>query len=74
MFNGPLCHYILLREVEERRDNTINFKSLGEKVSFEWEDFDIITKLRHRLRREVQFEQDKTLRLRRLYLGDRTKV
>ena len=67
------CHYILLRAVEKGRENIISFKLQGEKISFEWEDFDIITRIRYRPICEVQFEQDETLRLRRLYLGDRTK-
>ncbi|TYK23267.1 Ulp1-like peptidase [Cucumis melo var. makuwa] len=53
VFNGPLCHNILLREVEKGRKNTISFKFLGEKVSFEREDYDIITGLRYRPRREI---------------------
>lgn len=74
VFSGPLCHYILLREVKKRRDNIISFKLYGEKVSFGQEDFDIITGLRYMPRCEVQFEQGKTLRLRKLYLGDRTNM
>ncbi|KAA0062375.1 Ulp1-like peptidase [Cucumis melo var. makuwa] len=40
VFNEPLYHFILLREVEEGRENTNSFKLLGEKVSFRREDFD----------------------------------
>ena len=34
VFNGPLCHYILLREVEDERDGVLSFKLLCQKVSF----------------------------------------
>lgn len=34
VFNGPLYHYILLREVVDDRKDVISFKLLGEKVSF----------------------------------------
>ena len=41
---------------------------------FGLEDFDIITRLRYRPIREFQFEQDKALRLKRLYLRDKTSM
>ena len=50
MFNGPLCHYILLREVDDERNNVINFKLLGQKVFFRQEDLNTIMRLRLRLR------------------------
>ena len=49
VFNGPLYHYILLREVEDEGNNIISFKLLGQKVSFGWEDFDTIIGLRARV-------------------------
>ncbi|TYJ97762.1 Ulp1-like peptidase [Cucumis melo var. makuwa] len=58
IFNGLLCHYILLREVEDERDNVISFKLLHQNVSFGQEDFNTITRLRARPRRPVQFEED----------------
>ncbi|TYK18820.1 hypothetical protein E5676_scaffold204G00090 [Cucumis melo var. makuwa] len=50
----------------------ISFKLLDQKVSFGWEDYDTITKLRFRLRRLVQFEEDK--RLRYLYVDNRSSM
>lgn len=44
VFNGLMSHYILLKEVEERRDNIIRFKLMGDNVSFGQKDFDIITR------------------------------
>lgn len=72
--NGHMCHYILLKEVKNEWDDVISFKLLGHKASFGWKDFDIITGLRFRSRRAVQLEEKKALRLRRLYLGDRTNI
>ena len=40
VFNGPLCHYILLREVEDEWEDVVSFKLLGEKVSFGRENFE----------------------------------
>lgn len=68
--NRPMYDYILSREVEDEREVAISFKLLGENVSFGWKDFDIITRLRYGSRRAVEFEHDKALRLRWLYLGD----
>ena len=61
VFNGLLCHYILLL-------------ILVEKASFRREKFDIIMRLKYRMSIGVEFEQDKVIRLRRLYLGDRTNM
>ena len=47
---------ILLREVDDKRDDAISFKLLGRKVSFGWEDFDTITGLRFMLKCLIQFE------------------
>lgn len=74
VFNGLLCHFILLREVEKDREDTMSYKLLGRKVSFEWEEFNIMMGLLYNYRREVQFKQDKALRLRRLYLADRVDM
>lgn len=74
MCNGPPCHYILLKQVEEGWENTFSLKLLGKKVSFRQEDFDIKMGLRYKPRRKVLVEKDKTLRLRRLYLRDRTSM
>lgn len=74
VLNGHLCHYILLREVREDREDVISFKLLGTKVSFGRNEFDIVTQLRYRLRSVVEFEQDRALKLRRLYLGDKTNM
>lgn len=56
VFNGLLCHFILLRVVKERWDDIISFKLLGDKVFFRREDFNTIKELRYRSRHEVQFE------------------
>lgn len=64
VFNGSLFHFILLREVEERQNDMISFKLLGDKVFIGWKNFDIIMVLRYRPIYEVQFEQKKALRLR----------
>ena len=34
VFNGPMCHYILLGEVEDERDDVTSFILLDLKVSF----------------------------------------
>lgn len=73
VFNGPMCLYILLREVKDEWEDIISFKLLGE-VSFGRKDFDIIMGLRYGLRCAVEFEKNKALRLRRLYLGDRMNI
>ncbi|TYK26624.1 Ulp1-like peptidase [Cucumis melo var. makuwa] len=74
VFNRPLCHYILLREVEDEWDNISSFKILDQKVSFGLKDFDTITGLRARPRRPIQLDDDKALRLRHLYLGDQSNM
>ena len=61
VFNGPLCHCILLKEIEEDRATIISFKLLGEKVSFGGEDFDIHRVEVYWSRRPVEFESDKAL-------------
>lgn len=33
VFNGPFCHYILLREVEDKRDDVILVKLHGQKAT-----------------------------------------
>lgn len=63
MFNGLLCHYILMREVEEDMSNTISFKLLGRKVSYGHEQFNIVTKLRYKSKLVVEFNWDKALGL-----------
>lgn len=55
-----------MREVEEDMSNTISFKSLGRKVSYGHEQFNIVTKLRYKSKLVVEFNWDKALRLRRL--------
>ncbi|KAA0032540.1 Ulp1-like peptidase [Cucumis melo var. makuwa] len=42
MFNGLLCRYILLREVDNKQDDVISFKLLSQKGSIRREDFDTI--------------------------------
>lgn len=74
VFNGPFCHYILLREVEDERDDLISFRLLSQKVYFGRKDFDIIIGLRFRSRCPIQFEQEKALRLGRLCLGDKKNM
>ncbi|TYK15907.1 Ulp1-like peptidase [Cucumis melo var. makuwa] len=74
VFNGLLCHHILLREVEDEPDDIISFKSLSQKVSFDWEDFDTVTRLRARSRHPIQLDTNKALRLRYLYLRDRSNM
>ena len=71
VFNGPLCNYILLKEVKDEWNDLISFKLLGQKVSLRWENFDISTGLRFRSRLIVKFKQKKAVRLRRLYLDDK---
>ncbi|KAA0063898.1 Ulp1-like peptidase [Cucumis melo var. makuwa] len=61
VFNGLLCHHILLREVEDEPDDIISFKSLSQKVSFDWEDFDTVTRLRARSRHPIQLDTNKAL-------------
>lgn len=46
----------------------ISFMLLGNKVSFGLGESDIVTGLRFRLRYVVDLQQDKALRLRRLYI------
>ena len=69
-----LFFYILLKEIEEEQEDVISFKLLGDKVFFELKDFDIITGLNYRSRHVVEFEQDKALKLRQLYLDDRINM
>lgn len=54
VFNEPLCHYILLREVKETKEDTISFKLLGRKVSLGREQFDLVTGLRYNSRHVVE--------------------
>lgn len=42
VFNAPLYHYIMLREVKDHPDDVISFRLLSEKVSFGQEKFDTI--------------------------------
>ncbi|XP_038904324.1 uncharacterized protein LOC120090678 [Benincasa hispida] len=74
VFNGLLCHYILLKEVEEDKEDVISFKLLGKKVSFGREEFDIVTNLRYRPRHVVEFDEDIALKLGKLYFGNRINM
>ena len=62
VFNRLMYHYILLIEIEDEQEDVISFKLLGVKIYFGWKDFDIIiTKLRNRPGRAIEFELDKPL-------------
>ena len=74
VFNGLLCHYILLREVKDKQDVVILIKLLDQKVFFGWKNFYTSTRLRARSTRPMQFEEDKARRLKHLYLGDQSNM
>ncbi|XP_022156659.1 uncharacterized protein LOC111023508 [Momordica charantia] len=46
VFNGPLVHNILLREVEDSTVDSISFNLFGRKVSFGRREFDLISGLK----------------------------
>ena len=44
MFNSPLIHYVLLREVEGNRGNAMTFDLNGMIITFSKEDFLLVTR------------------------------
>ncbi|XP_022156465.1 uncharacterized protein LOC111023353 [Momordica charantia] len=70
VFNGPLIHNILLREVEDSTPNTISFNLFGRRVSFGRREFDLISGL-HYDRSPVR-KVTHSHKLRTLYFNDRT--
>lgn len=72
VFNGPLLHHLLLREVEEPRDDLISFNLFGNRVSFGKREFDLITGLRHTMNRVDEDVRNRRLRI--LYFQDKASV
>ncbi|XP_022157016.1 uncharacterized protein LOC111023842 [Momordica charantia] len=72
VFNGPLIHHLLLREVEEPRQDVISFDLFGKRVSFGKREFDLITGLSHRMNRVDNHIPGRRLRAR--YFKDSVKV
>lgn len=72
VFNRPLVHHLLLMEVEDSYLDMITMDILGNRVSFGYIEFDLITSLKYR-RRAVR-KASSCVRLRKLYLSDRTNL
>ncbi|XP_022157998.1 uncharacterized protein LOC111024595 [Momordica charantia] len=72
VFNGPLIHSVLLREVEESTPDTISFNLFWTKVSFGRREFDIISGLKYYRSpvRKITYPQ----RLRTLYFNNSTDL
>ncbi|XP_022155158.1 uncharacterized protein LOC111022300 [Momordica charantia] len=72
VFNGPLIHHLLLREVEEPRQDIISFDLFGKRVSFGKREFDLITGLSYRM---IRVDNDiPGRRLRARYFKDSVRV
>ncbi|XP_022156117.1 uncharacterized protein LOC111023081 [Momordica charantia] len=72
VFNGPLIHHLLLKEVEEPREDVISFDLLRKRVSCGKREFDLITELRHKMHRVDNDIPSRRLRAR--YFKDSVRV
>ncbi|XP_022141672.1 uncharacterized protein LOC111011977 [Momordica charantia] len=72
VLNGPLLHNLLLRELENSRADVITMDVLGNRVSFGFSEFCLITGLKDS-RRPIR-KDTSPKRLRKLYFDDKVDI